>query len=220
MSKKNIVQEPTATYNLTPKKLIYNINELDFTKQYTYADYLTWCFKERVELIKGWIHKMSPAPSSYHQLISSNCEFLFEKHLRKKSNNCKLYHAPFDVRLFKNIGKSNEIVTVVQPDICIICDNNKIDKNGCLGSPDMIVEILSPSTAKKDYNEKFFLYQENLVKEYWIVNPDAKSIEVFTLDKKNKYQSVGIYNEYDGFTEVPVNLFPKLKLSLKEIFEE
>jgi len=217
MSKKNTVQEPTAPYNLISNKFIYDINELDFTKQYTYADYIKWRFKERVELIKGWIYKMSPAPSSSHQKISFRISNIL---FNKIENKCEIYPAPFDVRLFKNIGKSDEIVTVVQPDICIICDKTKIDKKGCLGAPDMIVEILSPSTAKKDYNEKFYLYQENLIKEYWIVNPDAKSIEVFTLDKKNKYQSVGIYSEYDGFTEVPVNIFPELKLSLKEIFED
>ena len=197
---------------------ITDIAQLDFSKQYTYADYLTWQFKERVELIKGWIFKMSPAPRRKHQAISSNCEFLFESFLRNKSIACKLFHAPFDVRLLKNKGKNDVVSTVVQPDICIICNEDKLDEQGCKGAPDMIVEILSPSTSKIDYNEKYNLYEENLVKEYWIVNPDSKSIEVFLLNKKEKYETVGIYNEYDGYSEVPVNIFPKLKLSLKEIF--
>ena len=219
MSKKNTLQEPAATYNLTPKKIIYNINELDVTKQYTYADYIRWQFKERVELIKGWIHKMSPAPSSYHQQVSIQIQSSIWNFLRK-NKKCRIYPAPFDVLLFKNKDTDSQITTVVQPDICVICDKTKIDNKGCLGAPDLIVEILSPSTSKKDYNEKFNLYEENLVKEYWIVNPDAKSIEVFYLEKNNKYESIGIYNEYDGFSEVPVNIFPELKLSLKEIFEE
>jgi len=83
------------------------------------------------------------------------------------------------VRLVKNKGDNKEIKTVVQPDICIICDKTKLDERGCIGAPDLIVEILSPSTTKKDLNDKYRLYEENLVKEYWVVNPDAKSIEVF-----------------------------------------
>ncbi len=218
---KNKVEENSTEYKLSPSNFIYDINQLDFSKQYTYADYLTWQFKKRVELIKGFIYKMSPAPQSGHQLISSNCEFLFESYLRKNKRECKLFHAPFDVRLIKNKDDNdNQITTVVQPDISVICDKTKIDKKGCIGAPDLIIEILSPSTAKKDYNEKHNLYQENGVKEYWIVNPDAKSIEVFLLNKKSKYDSVGIYNEFNGFTEVPVNIFPKLKLKLKDVFEE
>ncbi len=203
-------------------KKITDISQLDFNKQYTYADYLTWQFKERVELIKGWIYKMSPAPKRIHQEYAGNIYKLLSNKL-----DCKIYIAPFDVRLQKNIGKQNEITTVVQPDISIICDKTKLDDAGCIGAPDMIVEILSPSTAKKDYNEKFNLYEENVIKEYWIVNPDAKSIEVFALAKSQKptaksqkYKSIGIYNEHDGYKEVPLNIFPELKLKLNEIFKE
>ena len=200
---------------------ITDISQLDFNKQYTYADYLTWHFKERVELIKGWIYKMTPAPRSKHQRVSADIEFLFMAYIKKTTQKkmCQIFDAPFDVRLVKNRGKNDEIDTVVQPDISIICDKNKLDEKGCIGSPDLIVEILSPSTSKKDYNEKYYLYEENGVKEYWIVNPDAKSIELFIL-KENKYYSKGVYNELDGFTEVPVTIFPKLTLKLKDIFTE
>ena len=215
----NKVEEPATPYKLTQKDLIYDINELDFSKQYTYADYLTWRFKERVELIKGWLHKMTPAPRMYHQKVSGNI-FGEMWYYLKNQKKCKIYNAPFDVRLTKKSTKNEDIFTVVQPDICVICDKSKLDIRGCIGAPDLIVEILSPSTITKDTKEKYFLYQENGVKEYWIVNPDAQSIEVFLLNKENKYESAGIYNEIDGFTEVPVNLFPGLHLQLKDIFEE
>ncbi|HHB51983.1 MAG TPA: Uma2 family endonuclease, partial [Saprospiraceae bacterium] len=194
-------------------KKITDLSQLDLSKQYTYADYLTWHFKDRVELIKGWIYKMSPAPRRIHQKTSFRISHSLFNLIE---NKCEIYEAPFDVRLDKNIGQKTEFSTVVQPDISIICDQSKLDEKGCSGAPDMIVEILSPSTQKIDTYEKFNLYQENLVKEYWIVNPDAKSIEVFALNDENKYYSVGIYNELDGYTEVPVNIFPELKLSLKD----
>lgn len=199
---------------------ITDISQLDFNKQYTYADYLTWQFSERVELIKGWLYKMTPVPRTRHQRISSEIEFLLMGFIKKKKKQCQVFYAPFDVRLVKNKGDDDQgIDTVVQPDICIICDGAKLDARGCKGAPDMIIEILSPSTSKKDYNEKYFLYEENEVKEYWIVNPDANSIEVFCLEK-GKYQSKGIYSEFDGHEEIGVHIFPGLKLSLKEIFEE
>jgi len=198
-------------------KYITDINELDFKKQYTYADYLTWRFNERVELIKGWLHKMSPAPKRNHQeieiAISSSFWNFFENKL------CKVYQSPFDVRLKKNKAKDNEIDTVVQPDICVVCDKKKLDDAGCLGAPDLIVEILSASTAKKDYNEKFNLYEENGVKEYWIADPANKSIEIFSLVNKN-YESLGLYAESEGIIEVEGNLFPDLKIPLKLIFDQ
>lgn len=199
-------------------KKITNIAELDLNKQYTYADYLTWRFEERIELIKGWVYKMNPAPKRVHQDISINITGLLLNFF--ENNPCKLYNAPFDVRLVKNKGQQNkEINTVIQPDISVICDISKLDDAGCIGTPDLIVEILSPSTAKKDYNEKFNLYQENGVKEYWIASPEAKTIEVFFLENK-KYKTLEIFNEYDGYTEVCSQLFPELKISLKDIFKE
>ena len=201
-------------------KKITDISQLDFKKQYTYADYLTWQLKERVELIKGWLYKMSPAPSRKHQEINTTIIYSFVDYFKKNEKPCQVYTAPFDVRLVKNKGqKDKEIDTIVQPDICVVCDETKLDARGCSGSPDLVVEILSPSTGKKDYNEKYFLYEKNGVREYWIVNPDAESVEVFLL-KEGKYQSEGIYSQIDGFEEVQVGIFPELKLKLNEIFEE
>lgn len=198
-------------------KPVTDINELDFKKQYTYADYLTWRFNERVELIKGWLYKMSPAPRRYHQKIEGVIFNKIFNYLEKKA--CEVYQSPFDVRLKKNKGQDDEIDTVVQPDICIICDLEKLDDAGCLGAPDLIVEVLSVSTAKKDYNEKFNLYEENDVKEYWIADPANKSIEIFSLIN-SKYESLGLFNEIEGKKEVVGSLFPELKIPLTSIFTE
>ena len=197
---------------------ITDISQLDVNKRYTYADYLTWQFNERVELIKGGLHKMSPAPRRLHQKIEGILHV--KLWLFFENRTCEVYQSPFDVRLSKNKGQIDQkIDTVVQPDICVICDKSKLDDAGCIGAPDLIVEILSDRTAKKDYNEKFNLYEENEVKEYWIVNPATKTIEIFSL-VENKYVSLGLFNEQEGATTVEGHLFPELSIELKTIFSE
>jgi Uma2 family endonuclease len=165
---------------------VTRFEDLDLNKLYSYADYLTWQFKERVELIKGKIFKMSPAPSSYHQLISGNLFFTFKNHLKE---TCIVFAAPFDVRLSRKNTLNENISTVVQPDLCVICDKSKIDFRGCLGAPDLIVEILSPSNTQIELTKKFDLYESNLVKEYWIVYPYEGTIQLYTLSESGKYSS-------------------------------
>jgi len=198
-------------------KYITDINDLDIKKQYTYADYLTWRFSERVELIKGWLHKMSPAPKRHHQKVEGVIHAKFWIYF--ENSKCEVYQSPFDVRLKRHKENINEINTVVQPDICVICDPSKLDDAGCLGAPDLIVEVLSESTAKKDYNEKFNLYEENGVKEYWIADPANKSIEIFSLIDE-KYESLGLFSEKEGIAEVAGALFPEMKIPLRQIFSE
>lgn len=197
------------------KPKVTDFSQLDLSKTYTYADYLTWEFNERIELIKGWIYKMSPAPRRAHQEIeialSSNFWNFFQK------NNCKVYQSPFDVRLIKNVGSTDqEVTTVVQPDICVVCDLSKLDDLGCVGAPDLIVEVLSPSTMKKDYNEKFNLYQENAVQEYWLVNPEGKSIEIFYLENTQYHSYDLLQNKNEIITS---KLFPDFKLPMTSVFE-
>jgi Uma2 family endonuclease len=195
--------------------IITNIKQLDLKASYTYADYLMWQFKERVELIKGKIFKMSPAPSSFHQDISGNLFFELRNFINKGS--CKLYAAPFDVRLI-NIKEStadHQITTVVQPDLCVICDRSKIDEKGCIGAPDLIIEILSPGNSKKEMDIKYDLYEENGVQEYWIVNPSEKTIAIFVLQNE-KY--IGIKPLIlDSKLQSPT--FPNLKFAVKKIFK-
>jgi Uma2 family endonuclease len=196
---------------------ITDFNQLDLKKQYTYADYLTWVFDERVELIKGWIYKMSPAPKRRHQDLSLNLTLAFATYFKKCG--CRIYEAPFDVRLKKNKGTDAEVDTVVQPDISVFCDLSKLDDRGAIDAPDLVVEITSDSTMKRDYNEKFNLYEENGVQEYWIVNPDSNSMEIFTLENE-KLESIGVFNIADGATTVSSVMFPDLTLDLIEIFKD
>ena len=192
--------------------MITSLEQLDLNKTYSYADYLKWQFDECVELIRGKIVRMSPAPSSYHQTVSGNLHGEFYTYLKHKS--CKLYSAPFDVRLLRKENEA-EIQTVVQPDLCIICDTSKIDGRGCLGAPDLIIEILSPATSQKDVHDKFDLYEEAGVKEYWIVSPSDHIVDVFIL-KDGKYAFV---KKYAGNDLVPVNIFQDFSVDLKDIFE-
>jgi len=196
---------------------ITDIKQLDLTKKYSYADYLTWEFNERVELIKGWIYKMSPAPKRKHQRVSLKLTLQLVNFL--DTCGCQVYEAPFDVRLKKNKGSDSEVNTVVQPDISVFCDLSKLDDRGAIDAPDLVVEVTSDSTMKKDYNEKFNIYEENGVREYWIVNPDSHSMEIFKLDN-NKFESVGVFNIHDGATDVNSVIFPDLNVNLIEVFKD
>jgi len=193
-------------------KPITDISQLDLTKSYTIADYLSWQFEEMVELIKGKIYKMSPAPVSKHQKISAAISSEIFQFLKKKP--CSVYFAPFDVYL--PIEKTSGKPTVVQPDICVICDVSKIDNKGCIGAPDMIVEILSPSTTHKDVNEKFEVYEASGVTEYWIVSPGDKLVDVFLLEN-DKYQLKGKFTLGD---KISPYILPGLVIDLDEVFED
>ncbi len=194
---------------------ITSIDQLNPNTVYSYADYITWQFIERVELLKGYIRQMS-APNRYHQTVSGNLHRDFSSYFRGKT--CRVFHAPFDVKLVKNpAGKTEkDIYTVVQPDICVICDRAKLDTQGCLGSPDLIIEIVSPSSTKTDVKDKFALYQENGVLEYWIVRPSENTIEQFYLENE-KYVFKGIYVKEDTFSPI---LFPDLEVNVEDVFEE
>ena len=197
--------------------MIQNLSTLDANKIYSYADYLTWQVRERLELIKGRLFKMSPAPMRYHQELSGALFGEFRAYLKGKS--CKVFHAPFDLRLpkSKDDQRDEQIYTVVQPDIVVVCDRSKLDRRGCLGAPDLIIEILSPVTAAKDVKDKFALYEESCVKEYWIVHPEEAILEVFRLDEGGKYQLAKIYTREDTVT---VGIFDDLTIALRDIFEE
>ena len=189
---------------------------LDLNKQYTFADYLTWFDDKRRELIGGFINFMSPAPVRNHQKISREIFIELANYLKK--NKCEVYSAPFDVRLPKNGEKEdNKIYNVVQPDIIVVCDPNKLDEKGCIGAPDLIVEILSKSTRKIDMQDKFFLYQNSGVNEYWIAYPNEKTIHKFVLNKKNKYELKGMFVEDD---KISPTIFPDLKIDITEIFKD
>ena len=170
--------------------IVTKFSDLDLNKVYTYADYLTWQFDERVELIKGFIRKMSPAPSRKHQTLSLKLSVLLYNFLDK--SKCNLFVAPFDVRL--PIPSKKKDTTVVQPDLCIICDESKLDDQGCNGAPDLIIEIISIKNAKHDVDTKFRLYEEAGVMEYWIVYPEEKMVSLYYLEN-NKYIGIKPFTE-------------------------
>ncbi|MEQ8713486.1 MAG: Uma2 family endonuclease [Cyclobacteriaceae bacterium] len=186
--------------------------ELDLGRLYSYAEYLTWSFKERVELLRGKVVKMSPAPSLRHQEISFRMSGAFFNAL--KNGDCKAFAAPFDVRLAKPFSDQEDILNVVQPDLCVICDNSKLDDRGCLGAPDLIVEILSPGSADKDVKQKYQLYEEGGVAEYWIIHPNEMLLEVFVLIN-------GKYNHdrwYSANEKVNSKAVKGLSVDLSEVF--
>ncbi|GAB2581919.1 Uma2 family endonuclease [Spirosoma areae] len=192
--------------------MITDIAQLDPNGTYTYADYLKWQFDESVELIKGKLYRMSPAPRRAHQLAVSH--LLVDISLHFSDKRCEIYTAPFDVRLpVRNERKPDQLHTVVQPDICIICDATKLDDAGCLGAPDWVIEITSPRTAKKDFSEKFNLYEESGVREYWIVQPKEKAVNVYVLEN-GQYALVDVYES----GEIPSRVFPDLLVSHDRIF--
>ncbi|SEG03311.1 Uma2 family endonuclease [Algoriphagus boritolerans] len=180
---------------------------------YTYADYLNWDFEEIVELIKGKIFAKAAAPSRKHQEVSIKLSSRLWNHLEKKS--CKVYSAPFDVRFSKD-PDFRKIDSVVQPDISVICDSSKLDERGCFGAPDLIVEILSPRNSKVELQNKFDLYQEFGVREYWIIHPAENTLQINVLVN-------GIYQPSRLFTsgqKVTSTVLPGFELELEDVFSE
>ena len=194
--------------------MITDIKQLDFDKVYSYADYLTWIFQDKLELFKGKISQMSPAPNRYHQVVSGNLQGILWNAF--KNHSCNLYAAPFDVRLLdkKKSTENKDIITVVQPDLCVVCDENKLDDKGCIGAPELIIEILSPGNSKKEMKYKFDLYEEAGVLEYWIVNPENRTILIYIL-KENEFVGLHPLIEED---QIKSPLFPNLDFILEEIF--
>jgi Uma2 family endonuclease len=143
---------------------------------------------------------------------------LFKVFTKKNQKKYYIYYAPFDVRLpLNNETADDKIYDVVQPDICVICDPSKLDDKGCIGAPDLIVEVLSPSTLKYDWNYKFNLYEAAGVREYWIVNPKTKITNVFLLQPDGRYD---LGTEYECNQQAPVAILEGLIINLNEIFED
>lgn len=195
--------------------MITDIKQLDFDKTYSYADYLTWLFEDRVELYKGKIFEIGASPGTLHQKVSGNLIGNIWNTIKNSSFN--MFAAPFDVRLLdqNKSTKDSEVFTVVQPDLCVICDEEKIDERGAFGAPDLVIEILSPGNSKKEMKYKFDLYEEAGVLEYWIVNPADKTILIYIL-KDNRFIGMHPLIEED---QIQSPLFPQLDFILEEIFK-
>jgi Uma2 family endonuclease len=183
-------------------------------KDFTYGDYSLWPESERWELIDGVAFDMSPAPSRQHQSILT--EIIGQVYNLLSEAPCEVYCAPFDVR-FPDYSeqKESEISTVVQPDLVVVCDKEKLDDKGCVGAPDLVVEILSPSTMSKDLHQKFSLYEKHGVKEYWVISPGDKVLFRYKLSTEGKYLEPEIYGESDILNSDIINGF---KIELKRVF--
>ncbi|SJM91272.1 conserved hypothetical protein [Crenothrix polyspora] len=198
---------------------ITQLSQLDLTASYSYADYVTWQFADAVELIKGKIQLMSPAPNVKHQKLSIILSSRLFNHFENRT--CQVFSAPFDVRLYdrkKSLLANKDIITVVQPDICVICDNSKLDEQGCNGSPDWIIEILSKGNSKKEVKTKHALYAESGVKEYWLVYPYEEVIQQFVLHGDDtSYQLANSYADDDRAISY---VFPDLAINLATLFKD
>lgn len=191
----------------------------DTNKRYTYADYLTWLDGKTRELLDGFIRLMSPAPTLTHAQISRKLFLSLGNYIENNNGKCQAFSAPFDVRLPKKPEEitNDKIYTVVQPDICIVCDEAKLDERGCLGAPDMVVEIMSLSSQRYDLNEKFNIYEASGVHEYWVVSPKEKGINVFILQDDGKYDSGAVYEKE---MDIPVKTLPGLVLRTDKLFPD
>ena len=178
----------------------------ELQQKYTYADYAQWPEDERWELIEGVAYAMT-GPLRIHQEIVSELGRQIGNYLQGKP--CKIYVAPFDVRLPRQDEADANVETVVQPDLSIICDISKLDKLGCKGAPDWIVEVLSPSTLLKDMNTKRSIYQQHGVLEYWIIHPEDRWLMVYTLDAQGRYGQPGVFGMDEPTT---VLRFPDLTI--------
>ena len=186
---------------------------LDPNATYTYRDYLQWDFTERIELILGKIFPMSPVPKTQHQHAVTVLLFSLHQQLRE---SCRVFPAPFDVILTTNTD-IKKATTVVQPDITVVCDSKKLRDGGCFGAPDLIVEVISPFTVRRDLHEKLNIYETFGVREYWIVHPKDKTMLIMTPDKDGYYRPSRLMTTGDV---IDSRIFPGLKLDLDELFAD
>jgi Uma2 family endonuclease len=195
---KDLVKEPFTEYGV-----------------YSYADYLTWEIDEMVELIKGKVFRSAAAaPRKKHQQVVLRLGSELLQFLDKKP--CEVFVAPFDVRLPVKSKKNEEIFTVVQPDICVVCDRTKLDEAGCVGAPDLIVEVLSPGNNRKELKNKYEEYEEYGVKEYWVIHPSEETLVIYTLID-GKFQPSRLYSHGDIVKSACISGF---ELDLEEFFEK
>lgn len=179
---------------------------LAHTSNYTEEDYYKLPENVRAELIDGKFYYMS-APSRIHQKILNAINNTIFNYIRSKGGPCEVYPAPFAVKLFEDDSK-----IIVEPDISVICDPNKLTDRGCTGAPDWIVEIVSPGNSSNDYIRKLNLYADAGVREYWIVNPINKTVFVYHLEE-TKFEATA----YTFQDKIKVNIYDDLWIDFKEL---
>ncbi|GGA89578.1 Uma2 family endonuclease [Puia dinghuensis] len=191
------------------------VEEPDPSLTYTYADYYRWRFLERLELLRGKIFKLAAA-NTIHQRLALKLAVSLYGHL--KGCPCEAFIAPFDVRLpVKNRKRDDQVTTVVQPDVCVVCDPQKVDSRGVCGAPDLIIEILSPSNSQYDVCDKYDVYQESGVREYWVVSPMQENVMVSLLQADGKYDASTIHKPGDTLHATAV---PGFSLDIRQLFTQ
>ena len=185
---------------------------LPMEKRYTLADALTWDEQERIELIDGY-PIMQASPTRAHQRAVASLVGQLYSYLNGKK--CEVYPSPFTVRLFEQEeDRPEDVDTLVEPDVTVVCDPSKLDNTGCKGAPDLVMEILSPSTQRHDKLTKFNLYQRAGVREYWIVDADSKSVQVFVLENDHYIaKDLGAVGD-----KLKVNVLDDCFIDLTEVF--
>ena len=181
-------------------------------QRYSYADYLTWDDDRRYEIIDGEVFDMT-SPSLLHQSISGELSRQMANYFEDKP--CKVFAAPLDVLLAKNASRSDEVFTVVQPDIMVVCDPKKIEERGIVGAPDLVVEIISPSTSSKDNIIKRRVYEQAGVKEFWLISPVERLIRVNKLGKDGRFEREEIY---DDTAQIAIAQFAGLSIDCRRLF--
>jgi Uma2 family endonuclease len=185
------------------------VSNPDEKKLHTYQDWLTW--DGTWELINGKAYNMSPAPTPLHQFIVGELHFALRTFFQNRS--CYVFVAPFDV-FFSESENYQLPDQVTQPDLSVVCSKDQISKKGCQGAPTLIIEVLSPSTALKDFNEKFNLYQKYGVQEYWIIDPGNQTVHVCTL-QDGSYAIRNLYTEQDTIHSL---VFKDLQVPMNRLF--
>ena len=186
----------------------------DRQERFSYDDYSNWTDEGRWELIDGVAYDMSPAPSRLHQemllkIVRPIADFLDD-------TPCEIYVAPFDVRLPEvPEAADKETLTVVQPDIVVVCDTSKLDERGCKGPPDFVIEILSPATAARDMKIKRDLYERHGIREYWLVHPTDKTVMVYRIGADNAYGKAVICTGEDIVESTAIE---GLKIGMADLF--
>jgi len=197
----------------TEEKEILTFNEIDLSGTYSYASYLRWKFEERVELIRGKIFPMG-APATTHQVCTGDVFVVLYQFLKGKQ--CRVFISPFDVRFAGKSLADKDVFTVLQPDICVVCDDQKIDEKGCVGAPDIVVEVLSLENKRKELDLKFKVYEEFGVREYWIIDPIKKSLLKYALNENGAFVLGKDSVDAEKFTS---DVLPGFCLDEKELFE-
>jgi Uma2 family endonuclease len=201
------LKENSYDLNSTNAEVLHKAIPYDVTHKYTTDDYYALPDDARVELMDGNFYFME-APSAVHQTIIGELYFVIKSYIKKKEGQCKVYLSPFDVRL------DNDNKTMLQPDIMVICDKDKVDRSRCNGAPDFIAEIVSRSSGKLDYIKKLNKYLDAGVREYWIIDPEKKMVTVFefTRDSTPKY--------YTFVDKIPFGIFKELVIDFSDIEKE